>query len=363
MKIKITLSIMIMIGVALAIIFQGAERKVINRASAQLGGGCNTYSSSTEQCSGTECGIGLYEITAFTVTGPGYDGSELRSVPCQGSSCGNVPGVSTRYPNGYCCDQDFDLYDRTGSPCGGNDCNDDPNNGGGLINPGRREICDGIDNNCRNGIDEGCPTPTPTPSGGGPIDPANPCADGGCSPIVIDLLGNGFDLTNANNGVNFDFNNDNVADRLSWIAANSDDAWLVLDRNGNGTIDSGRELFGNLTPQPEPAAGEERHGFRALAKYDKPQQGGNDDGWIDASDSIFSSLRLWQDTNHNGISEQSELHTLTSKGLTRLDLDYHQSNRVDGHGNQFKYRAKVRDAQGAQLGRWAWDVFLLTRQP
>lgn len=169
--------------------------------------------------------------------------------------------------------------------------------------------------------------------------------------------GNGFEMTNAENGVLFKPDGADHQIRTAWTTANSDDAWLVLDRNNNGTIDNGTELFGCATPQPEPPRGEFRNGFLALAVYDKAENGGNLDRQIDRRDTVFTQLKLWQDRNHNGFSEQSELQPLSDSAVRLIELDYHDSRRTDEHGNKFRFRAKVKDAQGAQVGRWAWDVF------
>ena len=86
---------------------------------------------------------------------------------------------------------------------------------------------------------------------------------------------------------------------------------------------------------------------------------GNANGEIENGDSVFSALRLWQDTNHNGLSEPGELHTLPSRNVMAVELDYKSSKKTDASGNQFSFRAKVKGSQGEQLGRWAWDVYLV----
>jgi hypothetical protein len=217
------------------------------------------------------------------------------------------------------------------------------------------------------------PTPTPTPPPPPPPDPGgcnnvggdgfNPVDGGagndGCSPIIVDLTGDGFVLTDAQHGVMFDITGTGHPLQMAWTA-NSNNAFLVLDRNGSGTITNGAELFGNFTAQP---SSPRPNGFAALAVYDDPANGGNGDGVIDARDKIFSSLRLWVDTNHDGISQPGELHTLPDLGIFSISLDYSLSERTDEYGNVFRYKAHVNQGLHgpSDVGKTAYDVFLVAQ--
>lgn len=165
------------------------------------------------------------------------------------------------------------------------------------------------------------------------------CGDGDpCSPIVVDLRGDGFSFTDAKNGVNFDFNGDQVADeRVGWTAA-VDDVFLALDRNFDGQIADGAELFGEFTPQPDTP---EPNGYNALAEFDKVKHGGNADGRIDERDQVFPDLWIWRDLNHNGVSESEELYSLRELGVDALYLDYYRSHERDEHGNELRYFGRV----------------------
>lgn len=201
-----------------------------------------------------------------------------------------------------------------------------------------------------------CNCPPPKPSCPNPV-----CSGGSwvCeSPILIDVLGDGFRLTGPEDGVFFDLAATGQLHQLAWTERDSDDGWLALDRNGNGVIDDGKELFGSAALQPPSPKGETPNGFLALAVFDRAAARGNLDGLIDAQDAVFPQLRVWVDANHNGISEPSELKTLTAVGISRIDLAYNNKKMTDRFGNEFRFRARVWDRDGHHNGQWAWDVFL-----
>jgi hypothetical protein len=143
---------------------------------------------------------------------------------------------------------------------------------------------------------------------------------------------------------------------MGWIAAGADNAFLALP-GADGLVHSGKQLFGNYTTQPPSTT---PNGFAALAVYDDPKNGGNADGVIDSKDAIFSSLRLWVDANHDGISQPEELHTLPSLGVNSISLKYKESRKTDQYGNQFRYRARVNGEESQDVGQTAYDVFFVT---
>ncbi len=139
-------------------------------------------------------------------------------------------------------------------------------------------------------------------------------------PLVIDLGRYGIELTSVENGVHFDLDNNGFAEQTSWIG--TEDGFLALDRNNNGTIDNGSELFGDQVILNN--GSRSSSGFDALADLDE-----NGDGVIDASDPEFANLMVWIDKNHNGISESSELNTLSVLGVVSVGLDYSETNITD----------------------------------
>lgn len=143
-------------------------------------------------------------------------------------------------------------------------------------------------------------------------------------PLAFDLDGDGMETTALVAGLHFDHDADGIATGTGWLKG--DDAFLVRDLNGNGFIDTGRELFGDNTLLP--GGGTAANGFAALVALDS-----NADGVIDASDSAFAELKLWQDLNQDGISQTNELKTLSEAGIASLDVANVLKNQSLGNGN------------------------------
>ena len=148
------------------------------------------------------------------------------------------------------------------------------------------------------------------------------------TPLILDLKDNGLEFTSIEEGVYFDLNGDGVIEKTAWtpIQNEFDDAFLWLDKNLNGKIDNGKELFGDQN-------GEE-NGFYELAKYDK-----NKDKVINNKDEIYKKLKLWVDMNADGKIDNGEVKSLPEANVTEINLEFrveYDKNgniKTDKHGN------------------------------
>ena len=159
-------------------------------------------------------------------------------------------------------------------------------------------------------------------------------------PLVIDLDGDGFELTDVENGVYFDNDNYGLSEKTQWVS--SDDGLLSIDLNGDGIINDGSELFGSSTVMPDGSIA--RLGFEALAQYDE-----NGDGIIDEKDSAYYRLLVWQDNNRNGISEANELKTLKELGIESISL---KAEKIDGVNTAY---IKYFDGRKRKIGEFSFD--------
>ena len=166
-------------------------------------------------------------------------------------------------------------------------------------------------------------------------------------PILVDTADNGYRLTGVQEGVRFDLDADGTPELVAWTRPGSDDAFLAIDRNDNGQIDDGSELFGNHSPiYGGEAVVTAANGFEVLKFLDSPATGATrvPDGRLDVSDPVFERLLLWRDLNHNGISEPGELTRAVDEGIVAIGTDYRVSRKTDKFGNEFR-----------EVGRLQWS--------
>lgn len=143
-------------------------------------------------------------------------------------------------------------------------------------------------------------------------------------PIVLDLDGNGAESAHIKNGAHFDYSGDGFAELTGWI--NEKDGFLVIDRNGDGKINDGKELFGDQTILKSGKKASD--GFEALVELDS-----NNDGKLDSSDKDYSLLKVWCDEDGDGRTLPQEIHTLDELGIKSISLQSNTTSVRDAQGN------------------------------
>ncbi|WP_276922405.1 calcium-binding protein, partial [Frischella perrara] len=189
----------------------------------------------------------------------------------------------------------------------------------------------------------------------GPIPTLYPSIPGASktafSPIILDLDRDGIETISKNNNIHFDLNANQFAENTGWVG--SDDGLLVLDLNNNGIIDNGRELFGEHTLLKDGSLA--KNGYQALAEYDE-----NGDGVIDKKDSIWQKLKVWQDKNSNGYTDENELISLEKAGISAISTKYSKSDYTDSNGNEYRLIGEITYTDGKK-GQ-STDVWFATNQ-
>jgi hypothetical protein len=164
----------------------------------------------------------------------------------------------------------------------------------------------------------------------------------GADPLVLDLDGDGLEtIALEDSAAYFDGDGDLFAERTGWLGG--DDGFLVLDKNANGLVDDGSELFGSAT----------QGGFAALSAYDS-----NGDGKISAADAMWNALRVWQDKNSDGASTADELKSLAALGIVSINLGTTALGVTTPQGTQLLARGSFTRADGS-TGR-AYDAIFDT---
>lgn len=179
------------------------------------------------------------------------------------------------------------------------------------------------------------------------------------SPVVLDFLSVGRPMfsTMESSNVRFDLNGDGRTERTGWLAGYRDVGFLGLDMNGNGSIDSGSELFGEATVLNK-SGKKARDGYAALAQYDS-----NKDGFIDSKDAVFSKLVVWFDRNQDGRTNSDEMVSLADTGVTKVALKHTRLKDAERfvNGNEMRTAAKFwGPKQCGSEGCNSYDVYFST---
>jgi hypothetical protein len=173
------------------------------------------------------------------------------------------------------------------------------------------------------------------------------------SPVILDMDGDGIDLTSNEDGTVFDIDGDGKQDQVSWTKSGQgfDDAFLVLDKNKNGEIDSGKELFGDQNGSA--------NGYDELAKLDS-----NKDGTIDAKDAAYRELQVWADLDGDGKVGNGELKSLEEAGVTSISTQYTGTvgEKQDQYGNDISLESTfTRNVDGEEKTLKTVDAFFITQ--